>query len=74
LPPSSSARLVTGRTTSASANRADRMVTTQDRMVAELTNLSTLMEVAQQSAQLVTPRTWSEMTWRQRIRWLRTTG
>jgi hypothetical protein len=55
-------------------DRTDQMVSTQDRMVAELTNLSTLLEVAQQSAQVVTPRTWSEMTWRQRIRWLRTTG
>jgi hypothetical protein len=54
--------------------RADRMVTTQDRMVAELENLRTLLEVAQQSAQVVTLRTWSEMTWRRRIRWLRTTG
>jgi hypothetical protein len=54
--------------------RADRMVTAQDRMVAELENLRTLLEVAQQSAQVVTPRTWSEMTWRQRIRWMRTTG
>jgi hypothetical protein len=54
--------------------RADRMVTTQDRMVAELENLRTLLEVAQQSAQVVTLRTWSELTWRQRIRWLRTRG
>ena len=50
------------------------MITAQDRMVAELENLCTLLEVAQQSAQVVTPRTWSEMTWRQRIRWLRATG
>jgi hypothetical protein len=50
------------------------MVITQDRMVAELENLRTLLEVAQQSAQVVTPLTWSELTWRQRIRWLRTTG
>jgi hypothetical protein len=54
--------------------RADRMVATQDRLIGELENLGTLMEVAQQSAQVVTPRTWNEMTWRQRIRWLRTTG
>jgi hypothetical protein len=53
--------------------RADRMITAQDRMVAELENLCTLLEVAQQSAQVVTPQTWSEMTWRQRIRWLRAT-
>jgi hypothetical protein len=54
--------------------RTDRMITTQDRMVAELENLRTLLEVAQQSAHVVTAQTWSEMTWRQRIRWLRTTG
>ena len=52
-------------------DRADRMVATHDRLVGELENLRTLMDVAQQSAQVVTPRTWSEMTWRQRIRWLR---
>ena len=50
------------------------MVATQDRLVAELENLRTLLEVAQQSALVVTAQTWSEMTWRQRIRWLRTTG
>jgi uncharacterized membrane protein YccC len=57
-------------------DRADRMVTTQDKLVAELENLRTLMEVAQQAqaAQVVTTRTWREMTWRERIRWLRTTG
>jgi hypothetical protein len=54
--------------------RADHMITTQNRMVAELENLCALLEVAQQSAQVVTPRTWSGMTWRQRIRWLRATG
>jgi hypothetical protein len=54
--------------------RADRMVTTQDKLVAELENLRTLMEAAQQAAQVVTPRTWQEMTWRERWRWLRTTG
>ena len=48
--------------------RADRMVATQDRIVAELANLRTLLDIAQQSAQMVTPQTWSEMTWRQRIR------
>jgi hypothetical protein len=53
--------------------RADRMVTTQDRLVAELENLRTLMEVAQ-AAQVVTARTWREMSWGQRWRWLRTTG
>jgi hypothetical protein len=55
-------------------DRADRMVTTQDKLVAELENLRTLLEVAQQSAQVVTPRTWREMTWGERWRWLRTTG
>ena len=55
-------------------DRADRMVTAQDRLVGELENLRTLMEVAQQSAQVVTTRIWSELTWRQRWRWLRTTG
>jgi hypothetical protein len=54
--------------------RADRMVSTQDRLVAELENLRTLMEVAQQSALAVTTRTWREMTWHERWRWLRTTG
>jgi hypothetical protein len=54
--------------------RTDRMVAIHDRLIGELENLRTLMEVAQQSAQVVTPRTWSEMTWRQRLRWLRTTG
>jgi hypothetical protein len=57
-------------------DRADRMFTTQDKLVAELENLRTLMDVAQlaQAAQVVTTRTWREMTWRERIRWLRTTG
>jgi hypothetical protein len=55
-------------------DRADRMIAIHDRLIGELENLRTLMEVAQQSAQVVTPRTWSEMTWRQRVRWLRTTG
>jgi hypothetical protein len=31
------------------------------------------MDVAQ-AAQLVTARTWREMTWGERWRWLRTTG
>jgi hypothetical protein len=54
--------------------RADRMVSVQDRLIAELENLRSLLEAAQQSARPVTPRTWREMTWRERIRWLRTTG
>jgi len=52
--------------------RADRMVSLQDRLIAELENLR--LEAAQQSARPVTPRTLREMTWRERIRWLRTTG
>jgi hypothetical protein len=90
--------------------RADQLVTTQDRMVAELEalrslleaaqrparpvtspipdmvrgdmaradplaeSMRSLLEAAQQAAQPVTPQTWREMTWRERIRWLRTTG
>jgi hypothetical protein len=54
--------------------RADCMVAIHDRLIGELENLRTLMEVAQQSAQVVTSRIWSELTWRQRWRWLRTTG
>ena len=55
-------------------DRADRMVTTHDRLVTELENLRTLLEDSQQAARPVTPRTWREMTWRERVRWLRTTG
>ena len=47
--------------------RTDRMVTTQDRLVAELENLRTLMEIAQQSALAVTTRTWREMPLRERL-------
>jgi hypothetical protein len=54
--------------------RADRMVTIQDRLIAELENLRSLLEAAQQSARPVTPRTWREMSWPERWRWLRTTG
>ena len=43
--------------------RADQLVTTQDRMVAELEALRSLLEAAQ-------PRIWREMTCRERIRWL----
>jgi chromosome segregation ATPase len=53
-------------------DRADRMVTTQDRLVAELEALRSLLEAAQQSARPVTPRTWREMSWPERWRWLRT--
>ena len=85
-----------------------RLVTTQDRMVAELEalhslleaaqqaappvtsrnmarddmaradplaeSMRSLLEAAQQAARPVTPRTWREMTWSERWRWLRTTG
>ena len=54
--------------------RADQLVTAQDRMVAELEALRSLLEAAQQAARPVTPRTWREMTWSERWRWLRTTG
>ena len=54
--------------------RADRMVTAQDRLIAELEHLRSLLEAAQKPARPATPRTWRAMTWRQRIRWLRTTG
>jgi hypothetical protein len=33
-----------------------------------------LLEAAQQAARPVTPRTWREMTWSERWRWLRRTG
>src|SRR5262245_30624046 len=92
--------------------RADQLVTIQDRMVAELAalrspleaaqqapppvtsripdmarddmaradplaqSMRSLLEAAQQAARPVTPRTWREMTWSERWRWLRlrTTG
>jgi hypothetical protein len=54
--------------------RADRLIATQDKLIAELENLRTLLEVAQQTAQAVSPRTWREMTWPERLGWLRTTG
>jgi hypothetical protein len=54
--------------------RADGMVTIQDRLIAELENLRSLLEAAQQSARPVTPRTWREMTWPDRWRWLRAPG
>ena len=55
-------------------DRADRMITTQDMLVAELEALRRLLEQAQEAARPVTPRTWREMSWRERVRWLRTTG
>ena len=42
-------------------DRADRMVTTQDRLIAELEALRALLETAQQAARPVTPRTWREV-------------
>src|SRR5262245_17352202 len=106
--PNNNARLVTGR----ERERANQLVTTQDRMVAELEalhslleaaqqaappvtsripdmarddmsradplaqSMRSLLEAAQQAARPVTPRTWREMTWSERWRWLRlrTTG
>jgi hypothetical protein len=53
--------------------RADRMVTTQDRLIGELENLRALLEVAQ-SAQVIIPRTWREMSWRERWRWMQARG
>ena len=55
-------------------DRADRMVTTQDRLVTELEGLRGLLATAQELAHPVTPRTWREKTWRERVRWLRSTG
>ena len=55
-------------------DRADRMVTTQDRLVTELEVLRSLLEAAQKPVHPVTPRTWREMSWRERVHWLRTTG
>ena len=54
--------------------RADQLVTAQDRMVAELEALHSLLEAAQQAAPPVASRTWREMTWSERWRWLRRTG
>ena len=56
-------------------DRADRLVTAQDRMIAELEALRALLDVAQQAARPVTPRTWREAKgWREKVRWLRSTG
>ena len=54
--------------------RAERTVTIQDRLIGELENLRSLLEAAQQSARPVITRTWREMSWPERWRWLRTTG
>jgi hypothetical protein len=51
-------------------DRADRVVTG---LVTELEALRRLLE-AERAARPVTSRTWREMTWRERIGWLRTTG
>jgi hypothetical protein len=56
------------------ADRADQVVTTQDRMIGELKNLRSLLQLTRQPAQPATHRKWLEMTWRERVRWLRTTG
>ena len=61
-------RVVTGRTLS-----ANRLVTIQDRIVGDLEALRALLEAAQQATQPVTPRTWREMSWLEKWRWLRTT-
>jgi hypothetical protein len=49
-------------------------VTSRTIMPIEQLTYAEIADIAQQSAQVVTPQTWSEMTWRQRIPWLRTTG
>jgi hypothetical protein len=54
--------------------RAERMVTIQDGLIGELENLRSLLEAAQQSARPVTTRTWHEMSWPERRRWVRATG
>jgi hypothetical protein len=54
--------------------RADRLVTAQDRLIAELEALRALLAAAQELARPVTSRTWREMSWRERVRWLRSTG
>lgn len=62
--------------------RADRMVTTQDRLVSELEGLRALLEAAQEAARPVTPRTVPSMApvhsapveRRRWWRWLRSTG
>jgi hypothetical protein len=49
--------------------RADQLVTSQDKLVIQLKNLRLLLQAARQTAQPVAPRTLREW-WR----WLRTTG
>jgi hypothetical protein len=50
-------------------DRADQLVTSQDKLVIQLKNLRLLLQAARQTAQPVAPRTLREW-WR----WLRTTG
>jgi chromosome segregation ATPase len=50
--------------------RADQLVTTQDRIIGELKNLRSLLQLAQQAARPVTTRTWRDVAWG----WLRTAG
>jgi hypothetical protein len=52
------------------AERADQLVTTQDRIIGELKNLRSLLQLAQQAARPVTTRTWRDVAWG----WLRTAG
>jgi hypothetical protein len=56
------------------ADCANQLVAAQDRIIGELKNLRSLLQLTRQPAQPVTPRTGRKMTWRERIRWLRTTG
>ena len=56
------------------AERAHQLVTTQDRIIGELKNLRSLLHLAQQADRAATARTWRKMSWRDRWRWLRTTG
>jgi hypothetical protein len=51
-------------------DRADRVIIG---LVAELEALRRLLE-AKEADRPVTSRTWREMNWRERWRWLRTTG
>src|SRR5262245_7591544 len=51
------------------ADRADQVVATQDRIIGELKNLRSLLQLTRQPAQPVTARTLAQW-WR----WLRTTG
>ena len=56
------------------AERANHLVTSQDRIIGELKNLRSLLQLAHQNARPVTSRRWRHMSWRDRWRWLRTTG